>query len=397
MFKWFGQQVKERKPKTKQLWGIEFNIVEEGLAEEEVVTVVDNLIAQHKASQRASAASLRAVLKTAKNDAEQIAASIKLKAQTEAEAETTRMISQAKRDAHEIAQEIERRAEIARQKEAEDVLSMAYEKAKIIEEEVRQKALLFLLRAREEIEGEIRGEYKMAYSRLSASLENLMSEGQNIEVELKGRRAALWEGKNFELKEYEAPLLGTSGVAATPTETSAPTETETKPGKTGKRRRKEAIQLQEEALEGKTEQPTQLQEEATEGILRQHPQEEGFGREETDSAQLKQNGQSLYAGEVELIIAVPVELKSVSKLNSYLQTVPDLRILYTRGSWDRGTTITVVLEKSMPLISILSETPGVEVIPELLEQDGLKTGKSSLLMGRGGKGVKRIKLNLKEA
>ena len=94
---------------------------------------------------------------------------------------------------------------------------------------------------------------------------------------------------------------------------------------------------------------------------------------------------------------MPVELEMVSKLYSYLQTMPEIKILHTRGSWDRGTTVTVVLDKPMPLISMISKIPGVEATPELPQKDSLVRGASSSLLRAGGKGVRRIKLTLKEA
>ncbi len=412
MFKWLGQQFEKSKQKTRQLWEREFNIAKEGLDEEQVIAFVDDLIAQHKASQQAAAASVRSVLKTAVTDAEQMAASIKMKAQTEAEAEATRIISQAKLD----AQGIKGKAEIAIQKEAEDILSVANRKAEITEVEAKQKALLFLLSAREEIEQEIRGEYKRTYSRLSSSLQDLVNEGQNIEMELKSKRAALWGSKNFELKEYEAVLLSTSEAAAVSPETSAPTETQIKPDIASKEKIEEPVQLQEEAAEEvieepvqlqeepskeKIEQPTQLRDEVTvsepvEATTEEHLPEKRPGREKTDSAQPKEDSQTLYAGEVELAVAIPVEVKTVSKLYNYLQTIPEIKILRTTGSWDRGTTITVVLDKPIPLISIISKMPGVEVTTELPQKDSLVKGTSSSLLRAKGKGVKRIKLTLKE-
>ena len=61
----------------RQLWGREFNIVKNGLDEEQVISFVEDLMAERKA------------------DAEQIAASIKMKAQEEA----TRITSQARQEA----------------------------------------------------------------------------------------------------------------------------------------------------------------------------------------------------------------------------------------------------------------------------------------------------------
>jgi len=239
-----------------------------------------------------------------------------------------------------------------------------------------------------------------------------MSEGQNIEVELKNKRTTLWESKNFELKEYEATLLETSEEVAPPLETLAPEEGIEQPVQLQEEAPEEGIeqpvQLQEEVSEEKTEQPTSLQEEApvsepaeetTEELLGQHPLEEIPGGEETSSTRLKPgDSQTLYAGEVELAIAIPVELKMVSKLYNYLQTIPDIKILRTTGSWDRGTTITVVADKPIPLISKISEIPGVEVISELSQEDSSVKRTSSSLLRAGGKGITtRIKLTLKEA
>jgi len=376
---------------TKLLWGKQFNVAKEGLDEEQVIAFVNELVAQYGAS-------LDPLLETTVTNAEQLTASIKMKAQQEAEAEAERIISQAKQEVQEIklSAEIAAEAKLATEKEAEDILSTVKRKTEIIEAEAKQRTLLYLLKAREEIEKQIREDYKRAYSRLSSSLQDLMSVGQNIEVELKNKRTMLWESKSFELKEYEATLLETSEEVAPPLETLAPEE-----------RIEQPVQLQEEVSEEETEQPTPLQEEATvsepaeevtEEPLGQHPLEEIPGREETSSTQLKPgDSQTLYAGEVELAIAIPVELKMVSKLYNYLQTIPDIKILRTTGSWDRGTTITVVADKPIPLISIISKIPGVEVISEVPQQDSSVKRVSSSRLRAGGKEVKRIKLTLKEA
>jgi len=432
MFNWFGQREGKGKQKARQLWEREFNITKEGLDEEQVVAFVNNLIAQHKASQQASAASLRSLLKTAVTDAEQMAASIKMKARAEGEAEAATIIAQAKQE----GQEIKGKAKIATQKEAEDTLASANRKAEITELEAKQKALLFLLRARENIEKEIREEYKKTYDRLFSSLQEVLSEGQNIEMELKSKRARLWESKDFELERYEAALLETSETAVPPPETAAPMETEIETDIAGKERMEQPAQPQEEALVEEAEQPAQPQEEAlveeaeqpaqpqeealveeveqpaqpqeeaaiselaeeiTEELLKEHLPEEMPGREETGSVQLKQDSQTLYGGEVELAIAMPVELKLVSKFYNHLQTIPEIKIRHTKGSWDRGTTITVVLDKPIPLISVISKIPGVKAIPELPQKDSLAKGTSSSLLRGGGKGVKRIKLTLREA
>ena len=165
-------------------------------------------------------------------------------------------------------------------------------------------------------------------------------------------------------------------------------------------------QPQEETLVEEVEQPAQPQEEAVISDPAEEVAEESLGqplpeempdREETGSVQLKQDSQTLYGGEVELAIAMPVELRLVSKFYNHLQTIPEIKIRHTKGSWDRGTTITVVLDKPTPLLSIISKIPGVEVTPELPQKDSLAKGKPSSLLGGEGKGAKRIKITLREA
>jgi hypothetical protein len=549
MVKWLGRRTEKTKKQTRQLWEREFDIVKEGLDEKQVIAFIDNLITQYKASQQASAASLRSLIQKAVADAEQIADSIKMRARVEAEDEAALIVSQAKQE----AEEIKRRTEIETQIEVEEILSSSNRKAEITEVEAKQKALLFLLRAKEEIEHELREEYKNAHSRLSSSLQVILNEGQNIATELKDKRERLWESKIYELKEHETILLDASGAAIIPPDISALAETaiipavtdkdktieparlqEEAPGTTDEARQAEEVQKQaekeakqaakedakrkaeeakqakeaqkqaekeakqaakeeakrkaEEAKQAKEAQKqaekeaklaakeeaqkqaekeaepmakeeakreadgtrqaeeaqkqvekeaewirslagsepaaserdlmetvevlVQAEEEATvsepvlaaaEELGGQSLSEESLGdekkisTEKTGPAPLKLDSQAIYDGEVELFIPVPVELKMVSKLYNYLLTIPELKILHTRGSWDRGTAITVVLDKPMPLISIISKIPEVEVTPELPQKDSLIKGRPGSLLRAGSKGVKGIQLTLKEA
>ena len=86
----------------------------------------------------------------------------------------------------------------------------------------------------------------------------------------------------------------------------------------------------------------------------------------------------------------------VSQLYESLQTIRELRILHTRGSWDKGTVIAVVLDKSMPLVSLLSEMAGVEVTATLPQKDSLVEGISSSLLGTKIMGTKSIRLTQKQ-
>ncbi|MFC2010749.1 hypothetical protein ACFLUR_00445 [Chloroflexota bacterium] len=387
----FGLQLGKSKPKAKEL-----------PKREAAAPVIES-----KAPKQSSFDSLHSLLTTAIADAEQIADSIKLSAQAEAEAEADRIITQAKLEVNEI----KGKAEIAARREAENIISAANRKAEITEVEAKQKVLQFLIRASGEVEKEIKEEYKRTYSRLSISLQGLMNEGQSIEMELKGRVAKLLEGQALELRGLEAILLDPPEAVVSPIETSAPAETKLKPDISSVEKIEVPVQFEEEVMEEKIEVPVQFEEEVMEEKIEvpvQFEEEvmeekievpvqlEEEVMEERKVALVELDSQAIYTGEVELIIIPPVELNLVSRLYNYLQTIPELRILYTRGSWDQGTTIIVVLDNPIPLISIISKTPDVEVSQGLLENEVIGGGGKTSSVLRGEQRAKKIRLILKE-
>ncbi len=101
----------------------------------------------------------------------------------------------------------------------------------------------------------------------------------------------------------------------------------------------------------------------------------------------KEESQSLYTGEVDLSIEVPVEPTMVAKMYSYLQTTPEIKFVRTTGSWNKGSTVTVVLDKPIALISELaSRLPEADVLPELPDVNGQL---------RDRRGMRRISISLK--
>jgi len=85
----------------------------------------------------------------------------------------------------------------------------------------------------------------------------------------------------------------------------------------------------------------------------------------------KTERESLYTGEVELAVAAPLEPTMVSKLYNYLQTTPEIKFVRTTGSWNKGSSITILLDKSIPLLSVLAaRLPEADVVPERPEAEG---------------------------
>lgn len=159
----------------------------------------------------------------------------------------------------------------------------------------------------------------------------------------------------------------------------------------------ESAQLQGEVAEEKVEEATQPQEETTasepvaltaEPSLEESVAEERPGEEEAEPEMLEQDIKAPYTGEVELVIVKPVNPKVVSKLYNYLQVTPEIKFVHTSGSWDRGTSITITLDKPIPLINTLSsKIPEARVTPE-------RPHEKSVVGEKGG--VRRIKIALRK-
>lgn len=76
---------------------------------------------------------------------------------------------------------------------------------------------------------------------------------------------------------------------------------------------------------------------------------------DTETSGEKGKFDDLYNGEVDLILSPPVDFGRVSELYSHLQTLPEVRVLHTAGSWEQGTVVTVIIDKAGPLIGPLKD------------------------------------------
>lgn len=280
-----------KQPKKKRLWEKDFNLVEDGLEEKQVVSFVNDLRKQYEAS---SPASVSAVLKTAVKDARQIVDDIKTRAEAEAGEESARIIAQAEQEAREIKE----RSAADAGKEAADILPVVNE---VVAEAAKESSL-------------------------------------------------------------QAETISQAEESDQPQETSREGEVE----------------------ESGAPEPSQA---TMDELMTSQLSEERPDRRKAEPDRPVQESHSLYTGEVELTVDKPVDPKIVSKIYDYLQTTPEIKFVRTTGSWDRGTTITVALDKPIPLISVISDkVPEAKVMPERLERDGYV---------RGRRGVRSIRLTRK--
>lgn len=138
-----------------------------------------------------------------------------------------------------------------------------------------------------------------------------------------------------------------------------------------------------------------MEEKTQEDIAPQVRQEKGPDGGEADLAMPKQHAETMYTGQVELIVS-PAKLNMLTQLYDYLQTISELRTLYVVGSWKNGTTIGVLLERPIALASVLLKLPGAEVEPEIPQKDGPVKGMLGSLLREKSSVVRRIKVSLNE-
>jgi len=288
-----------------------------------------------------SSASARSVLQRAVADAEQIVASIKEKAKAEAEEEAVRIIARAAEEVEEMKREIEAVAG----RELGETTVVATGEAGSPDVEVKSEAIpevgeeVIKVEESAQLQGEV--------------AEEKVEDAQPQEEATAPEPVAVTEEESL---EKDVLAEGPSG--------------------------EEAAQPQEETA---ASEPVAL---AAELSLEASVAEERPGEEEPEPALLEKDIKSSYTGEVELAVGKPVNPKVVSKLYNYLQVTPEIKFVHTRGSWNRGTSITITLDKPIPLISVLSsKIPEAKITPERPGEDGFIGGK---------KGVRRIKIALRK-
>ena len=155
----------------------------------------------------------------------------------------------------------------------------------------------------------------------------------------------------------------------------------------------EVIGEVEPAAESLEEQPEEIEETVEANPAEQYTFRQDIEETIPDAVDMDRN--TLYSEDIELVINSPIEPAALSRLYNSLQMTPEIKILYTNGSWEKGTVITVSLEKPLPLLEIISDIQGLTVTtlkPRKREDSRVP---SKALLGGEKKKIKRIDLKIK--
>ena len=188
-------------PIKKQLWGREFDIVDEGLDVEQVIGFATILLNKCRdlEEQQKHFISLGSLTEKAAIEADKAAGDIKARARKEAAAEAARLVAEANQRTQEMMAEAKKIARETSVQEVQNIIHAALRKAGIIELQAKQQAQQFLLRSREVIVNDLKDEVKEAYHQLLSALEDLSGEGHSVEMGWKDKTSQLRKIETFEL------------------------------------------------------------------------------------------------------------------------------------------------------------------------------------------------------
>ena len=162
-----------------KLWGREFNIVKDGLSEDQVVSFVDELVNTHEMliQRQEHISVLTKLAERTVTEAENIAEEIKREATDRAKAEASKTIAEAedraKTEASKIIAEAEDRAQQITEEKQAEVMAIATKQAEAIKAKAEHEAKLLLDDQRRRTKSELSNFVHQLYNQLLSELESL--------------------------------------------------------------------------------------------------------------------------------------------------------------------------------------------------------------------------------
>jgi len=342
-----------------ELWGRKFEIVKNGLSEDQVVSYVNELNAEHeKLSQRQEhLVSLTKLAEKTVTEAEKLSEEIKREAAEEAKSEAAKLVAEA-----------ETRAEQSAEEKRSEIIASATKEAESIKTNAEREAEQIVERQKKKIYPELKSMAQVVYDQLLSDLQNL-----NKQV------AAMGE-------EFERKLAKFAEETGTPTEArvSVPPEDSSAPHPSSGDdvesisdtldQLRHLIEDGEEQLRATTSGEPEATDQAGEA-------------EETPVSGETQTPPS-YKEKVELEFPSPANILQILEIDKHLETLSGIEateIIPIAGK----PVITIYLREQMQLVDILSELPEVSQVKETEgepatgsdgNQDGEKTRKFQITL-----------------
>lgn len=366
------------KAKVRNIGGYEFHVVKEGLDEAEVTDLVRKLLGNGDRAdgQHQSLFSMQEFAKKMEvlaTEAEQVAEQVKQGAEaertsllTEAEHRAGELVAEAEHGAHELIAEAEHRAgeliveaetaAAAMRKEAAEVQHKARElvaETERAEAAMRSQAQELLQVAQSKAEQVITKARHLAEHRIPVVTDRmcreLVSMLDGLEAEFKASPGS--QGQTAEEAFRKEPEEAVAVPVAPEGEAEAQPEAE-EPEEAGGR------PVPALAIGGQTAEEA-FEEEPEEAVAAPVALE-GEAEAQPEAVEQEEAAPILYEGRVLLVVPGGTGALELRRLQDRLCSFPEVKILTQGGTMGGGSTLTLSVEKPLPLIQRLLEMPNVE-------------------------------------
>lgn len=335
-----------REKTVRQLWGRDFEIVKDGLAEAEVVTFITELTNERNAlikRQEHLTSMMRLAEKTVA-EADKLAEELRKEAEEESKAKAAMVLAKAEREAQEIME----------QKRAE-MLATANREAAAIKAQAQQEADLLLKQYDQKVQAGIKDLTQKLNRQIVTELEKL------------GRQVLALQ------TEWEGPKLGSLLDACPTSSRGEPTATSVQVGPEQKETPStppglEICDLPEQfqqawgEAETDTTEPSSTEPASTTIAQQPHPAaEQTYASHKVALAPDKTA--TTYMGKLAIDVLPPFNPLQLVEIQRFLRGCPGIEISELRPK-NGGYTIVIVMDRPTQLLNILKELPEVSDINE---------------------------------
>ncbi len=376
---------------ARQLWGRDFDIVKDGLDESQVAMFITELIGERDEllQRQDHLASLTKLAERTVAEADKLAADIRKEIEEESQSQAAMIMAKAEKEAQELMEQ--KRAEIldVANKEAQAVRTGAQQEAEAIKAQAQQEVERLVSRQQQRVQEEVKEMAQKLHSQLLSGLKDVTEQAIALQADWESRLSVSIEGSLSpdsitpppSVPATEEPIED-KAVLDTP-EAKAQDEAEPK----AEAKNDNSIFEQLEQAWGNTEkaEPADKPEVAPAEAISQ-PEEEATDK--TTVALDEGTASTNYEGRVELDILPPLVPNQLVEIQRYLRDWPGIGIIEL-GPSSGGYSITLSLDRPMPLIDILKQLPDIEVAEERIDSGD---GRDDTAPDK--KGLKRIAVTL---
>jgi vacuolar-type H+-ATPase subunit E/Vma4 len=412
---------------ARQLWGRDFDIVKEGLDESQVAMFITELIGERDEllQRQDHLASLTKLAERTVAEADKLAADIRKEIEEESQSQAAMILAKAEKEAQELMEQ--KRAEIldVANKEAQEVRNRAQQEAAAIKAQAQQEVEHLVNQQQQRVQEEVKEMAQKLHSQLMAGLKGVTEQATALQAEWESKLSVSLEGSlspasispspSVPVTEEPIEEMTIPDASEEPVEKKAALDTpepepqaESKPQEKEKTKAELKPQTEEKAqteVKPKAEAGAKAEAKNDNNIFEQLEQawedtdmaepadkpEAASAEETADNTTVvldEDMSSATYEGRVALDILPPLVPNQLVEIHRYLRDWPGIGIIEL-GPSSGGYSITLSLDRPMPLIDVLKQLPDIEAAEERVDSGDGNDATDK-------KGMKRIAITLRQ-